>query len=196
MQTAQLIGGFFLFFSFGSQAQHDLKIPDHVLNYKTESYQQFPGTRVFAEVPASYQIERQYIRFKKNERTFLKIIEIPASDFAATKARMNTRLREIIKGRKLPTVYYKKEFRLDKYDAKIYYGADSMPDVENIILCFGNQEFTVIAFAEFVVNDKSSREEVLKVLLSLYVDEKIKADCAALATCLLNFSSNERKRVN
>ncbi|MBG9378819.1 hypothetical protein I5907_21480 [Panacibacter sp. DH6] len=192
MRQLKLLFGILLLLSCrAAKAQNDFKIPDQVSISKTASYQQFPGTRVFVEAPKNYELEKQLIRFQKNENTFFQIIESPLTNFAVKKAELVKGFEDAVNTGKIPKEYYKKEFKLDTYDAVLYYGRDNKPNLEQIVLCFGDKDFSVMALGEIPANDKSSRQEVLKALLSLYVDKTIKVDPTALASYSLDVSNTE-----
>lgn len=188
----QLLFCFSLFFlSCTGQTNQDLKIPEQVTVAKTSAHQQFPGTRVFVDKPKEYELVKQLVRFQKNDNSYFQIIESPVTNFDVQKATIVKGFEDAVSSGKLPKEYYKKEFKIGGYNAILYYGADNKPNLEQIVLCFGDKDFAVMAIGEVPANDKRTRDEILKAMLSLYVDKNIKADATALATYSVDVTNTE-----
>lgn len=178
-----------LLISCNGQNNRDLNIPDKVQPAKTSKSTQLPGTRIFVVPPVGYQLVQQLIRFQKNDSTFLQFYEIPGSAFDLQ--RIKAKFDENRKSGRLAKEYYQKEFQYGPYSALTIYGPDNRPNREQILLSFGDRNFVIMAIGELPSNNKTAREELVKALLTVYVDTSVVADPTALATFSLNVSGTD-----
>lgn len=179
----------FFLYSCSDYANHDLKIPDKVQPGRKASSQQLPGTRIFVIPPEKYQLVQQLIRFQKNDSTFLQAYEIPGSSFDLQQ--LKAQFEQNRKSGKLAKEYYQKELQFGTYDAVFIYGPGNIPNREQMLLAFGDRNFSIMAVGELPSNDRIAREELVKALLTVYVDTAIIADPSALATYSLNVSGTD-----
>jgi hypothetical protein len=154
----------------------DLKIPDKV-ETTTKGSKNFPGTRVFVNVPKDYESIPSLIRFQKDVSTYVQCIESPSTSFEARKSEIKKAMDKAIERGLI--AYYQKNFKLGNYDAYLIYGKDTKPNQDNFVLLFGDDKFTVMAIGVIPEKNHEKREEVLKSLLSLSVDENFSVDHSA-----------------
>jgi hypothetical protein len=156
---------------------------------KQSAHVQFPGTRVFVVKPKGYTLVKQLIRFQKNKNTYFQAFESQSVNFELRKPEIIKEYDDAIRSGKVPPMYYRKEFKFGNYGALLYYAGSPASTYEQMVLAFGNENFAVIASAQMPANDKVSRDEILRALLSLYVDEGKKTDPTELADYTLDVSN-------
>jgi hypothetical protein len=190
MKKISLLAGFFLLLlTCKGQTKNNLEIADTVIIQKTTAAQRFPGTNTFIIVAAGYVLNRPLLRFQKNENTYVQLMQIPVvSNFERKKAEMENYFNIAVSTGRLDKEHYKKEFKLGEYSALLYYGNDTKPNQEQIVLLFGDNSFVSMALGEFPADQPALRQEVLQELLSMYVDKSVTIDPTELA----NFSLNTR----
>lgn len=191
MRKLSFIVGLGLLLAGCQTNSHDLKIPDTVAVTKTANAQQFPATRVFMEVPKGYELVRQLVRFQKDSNTYIQVFESPGTDFHSRKPVVMKGFDDAVAAGKISKEYYKKEFKFGPYEALLYYAADDKPNQEQIVLFFGDKQFVVMATGEIPADNKVAREEILKALLSMYVDTTVSSDATALTNFTLDVSNTE-----
>lgn len=184
-----LIGYCFAFVCCLAQSNKELYIPNRVQMVKQSGHVSLPGTRVFAVKPKGYKLIGQLRRFQKNNNTYFDVIESQSINFERRKPEIIREYDDAIRNGKLPPMYYRKEFTFGNYSALLYYAGSPGSGIEQIILAFGNKDFAVMANGQVPANDKVARDEVLKALLSLYVDENKIPDASALADYTLNVAN-------
>lgn len=184
-----LIGYCFAFVCCLAQANKELYIPNRVQMVKQSAHVSFPGTRVFAIKPKGYRLIEQLRRFQKDHNTYFQLIESQSINFELRKPQIMKEYDDAIRNGKLPPMYYRKEFTFGNYSALLYYAGSPASSVEQIILTFGSKDFAVIATGQMPANNKAARDEILKALLSLYIDENKIPDASALANYTLNVSN-------
>lgn len=190
MKHFTLLAGFcFAFVCCLAQTKKELYIPDRIQMVKQSGHELLPGTRVFVVRPKGYQLAEKLIRCQKNDNTYFQVLEIQSINFEVRKPAIMKEYDDAIRSGKLPPMYYRREFKFGNYAAMIFYAGDPMSNIEQIVLAFGNKDFGVIATGQMLANDKISRDEILKALLSLYVDEGKKSDPTVLANYTLDVSN-------
>lgn len=189
MRKLSFLFGLGLLLAGCNHNSRDLKIPAVVTVTKTANDQQFPATRVFINIPQGFQLVREAVEFQKDSNTYIKVQEQPGEDFYKWKPEVIKMYEEDTSG-KLKE-FYKKEFKFGGYDALLLYGTYVKPDQEQIGLVFGNHEFIVMGYGGLRVGDNVGRDEILKSLLSMYVDTTVKADVTGLAGFTLDVSKSE-----
>ncbi len=147
-------------------------------------------------IPSNYKLVKELLRFQKTENTFIQVFEIPNTSFRDKKDEMKKGFDDKIKNGQLPPLYYKKDFKLGAYDAMIFYGADNKPNLEQLLIAFGDSSFTVMAVGEIPSNDKAARAEVLNELLQITVDKSLKDDADELKSFDIDLSNTEFKYNN
>jgi hypothetical protein len=175
----------------GQSNKNDLNIPDKVEIKKEGKHQQFLGTRVFIVNPEGYLLLPSLIRFQKNNDTYIQAIESPKTSYTNQKSSIKQAF-ESGKSKGL-NAYYQKEFKLGDYDAYLVYGADNKPNLDQMVLIFGDNDFAVMVAGELPSNDDKARQEVLSALLTTYLDKSVKPDYSALANFTLDVSKSEFK---
>jgi hypothetical protein len=193
MKYIALLMALFILSSCKAQSQHDLNVPDIVQLHTNASALQLPGTRIFMEQPKGYTLVKQLIRLQKNEQTYIQALEVPGANFEEKKTELVKGLDEAVKSGKLPKAYYQKEFKLGNYDALISYGPDNEPGKEQIVLCFGDKDVTVMVMAALQANDSKSCNEMVKSLLTMRLDKNAPANAAAIANYSLDLSGTDFK---
>ncbi|MEO6832064.1 MAG: hypothetical protein ABI378_06915 [Chitinophagaceae bacterium] len=175
------------------QSNEDLKIPEKATSFRTANSQQLPGTRIFLTPPNGFNLVQQLIRFQKNDSTFIQVFEIPGSAFDLQG--LTTKIEEDQQSGRLAKEYYKKTFQFGPYQALFFYGPDTHPGREQMLLSFGDKSFAIMVIGELPAADKIAREEVVKAMLTTFVDTSIISDPTQLATCSLDVEGTEFKYV-
>jgi len=173
------------------EIKNDLHIPDKVEIKKEGKHQQFPGTRVFIVNPADYLLIPSLIRFQKNDNTYIQAVEIPKVSYADKKASMEQAFENAKSNGLIP--YYQKEFKLGEYDAYLVYGPDYKPNLDQMVLIFGDNDFTVMIAGELPRNDDKARQEIVSALLTAYLDKSVTPDYSALANFTIDVSKSDFK---
>lgn len=172
-------------------AKNDLQIPDKVEIKKDGKHQQFLGTRVFIVNPEDYLLIPSLIRFQKNDDTYIQAVEIPKVSYTNKKASMEQAFENAKSNGLIP--YYQKEFKLGEYDAYLIYGPDYKPDLDQMVLIFGDNDFTVMIAGELPRNDDKARQEIVSSLLTAYLDKSVTPDYSALANFTIDVSKSDFK---
>ena len=184
-----LIGYCFAFVCCLAQTKRELYIPNRVQVVKQSAHVQIPGTRVSVVKPKGYQLQKQLGRFQKDRNTYFQVFESQSVNFDVRKTDIIKEYDDAIRSGKLPPMYYRKEFKFGNYNALLYYAGSPASSIEQIVLAFGDQNFAVMATGQLPANDQASRDEILKALLSLYVDTSKVPDATAHADYSLNVSN-------
>jgi hypothetical protein len=150
---------------------------------------QIPGTRVLVVKPKSYKLVKQSARFQKDNNTYFQVFESQSVNFDVRKTDIIKEYDDAIRSGKLPPMYYRKEFKFGNYNALLYYAGSPASSIEQIVLAFGDKNFAVMATGQLPANDKAARDEILRALLSLYVDENKAPDPTAGADYTLDLSN-------
>jgi hypothetical protein len=166
-----------------AQSVHDLAIPAVVAVDKASSTTRCPGTNTFIHQPVGYTLNKQLIRFQKNEGTYIQLIQLPlVSNFEVKRKEMDDYFQRAIATGKLEKEYYKKEFNLGDCNALLYYGNDDKKEgFEQMVLLFGDNTFVNMVVGEFPADQPLVRKEILDGLLSMYVDKAVPIDPTELA---------------
>jgi hypothetical protein len=174
-----------------SEYSRDLKISDKIVNDKENNLTNFKGTRIFVKKPQDYELVDNLLRIQKNPTTYIQVMEIPNSGFTNAKGQIIKNYDDAIESGKLPKEFYKKDFKINEYDAILYYGADKKNNLEQIALAFGDNEFAVIVYAIFPDNDEKTRDEILKTLLTINFDKNQKTEIENLQNFTLDLKNTE-----
>ncbi|MEI6124100.1 MAG: hypothetical protein WCQ95_10800 [Bacteroidota bacterium] len=178
-------------FVLGQSEKENLNIPDKIVIKKSSKYLQFPGTRVFILNPKGYILISSLIRFQKDNDTYIQAAEFPTISYLKQKASIQKSFEETkTKGLKS---YYQKEFKLGDYDAFLVYGADNKPNLDQMVLVFGDNDFIVLVSCEMPANNELARKEILSALLSTYLDKTVKPDYSALVNFTIDVSKSNFK---
>jgi hypothetical protein len=170
-----------------SQPKRDLGIPDVVNVDSIKATAKFPGANLFIQIPTDYDLEKQLLRFRKDGDTYIQLVQFPMhADFGTKRKELEKYFADAVASGKIDQEYYKKEFRLGGYSALLYYGKDTKPLQEQIILLFGDTSFFAMAFGKFPSYKPAFRQEVLNGLLSIYVNKTTLIDPEELANFSLN----------
>ncbi|WP_298738386.1 hypothetical protein [uncultured Chitinophaga sp.] len=188
---ALLTGYCFAFVCCFAQTKKELYIPNRVQVVKQSAHVQIPGTRVFVVKPKGYRLQQQLARFQKNNHTYFQVFESQSVNFDIRKTDIIKEYDDAIRSGKLPPMYYRKELKLGNYNALLYYAGSPASGIEQIVLTFGNKDFAVMATGQVPANDQVSRDEILRALLSLYVDEHIQPVVNESADYTLNLANTQ-----
>ena len=175
----------------GPSNKNDLNIPDKVEIKKEGKHQQFSGTRVFIVNPEGYLLIPSLIRFQKDSDTYIQAVESPTTSYTKQKTSIQQGF-EAAKAKGL-TAYYQKEFKLGEYDAFLIYGSDIKPNLDQMVLIFGNNDFVVMVSGELPQNNEIAKQEILSALLTTYLDKSVNPDYSALSNFTLDVSKSEFK---
>lgn len=192
-KTILILFLYFILINCNSQYGRDLKISDKIANEKENNLTNFKGTRIFIKKPKDYKLVDKLLRIQKNPATYIQVMEVPNSGFINAKAQIIKNYDDAIESGKLPKEFYKKDFKINEYDAILYYGADKKNDSEQIAFAFGDNEFSVIVYAVFPDNDEKTRDEILKTLLTINFDKNKKNDTKNLQNFTLDLKNTEFK---
>ncbi|HEY0610633.1 MAG TPA: hypothetical protein VGD35_13280, partial [Chitinophaga sp.] len=184
-----LAGCCFAFVCCLAQTTRELYIPNRVQVVKQSAHVQIPGTRVLVVKPKGYQLVKQLARFQKDKNTYFQVFESQSVNFDVRKTDIIKEYDDAIRSGKLPPMYYRKEFKFGNYNALLYYAGSPASSIEQIVLAFGDKNFAVMATGQLPANDKTSRDEILRALLSLYVDENKVSDATASTDYTLDLSN-------
>ena len=185
-QAAALFIFCILYWKGKAQSAHDLAIPAVVAVDKAGSATRLPGTNTFIHQPVRYTLNKQLIRFQKNEGTYIQLMQLPVvSNFETKRKELEDNVERVVAEGKLEKEYYKRAFKLGEFDALLIYGKDDKREgFEQMVLLFGDNTFVNIVVGEFPADQPAIRKEIRDGLLSMYVDKKLPIDPTELA----NFS--------
>jgi len=172
-------------------SKNDLHIPDKIEIKKEGKHQQFPGTRVFIVNPEGYLLLPALIRFQKNDNTYIQAVESSKVSYTNKKSSIEQAIENAKSNGLIP--YYQKEFKLGEYDAHLVYGSDYKPNLDQMVLIFGDNEFTVMIAGELPSNDDKARQEIISALLTAYLDKSVTPDYSVLENFTLDVSKSEFK---
>lgn len=163
-------------------SRYNLHIPDHVTVSTDSTEIRFPGTRVFIEKPYGYVLIPQMVRIQRTPYDYISVFEDSAASFEDEK-------KEFLKEAR--TYYYEEDFVLGDYPAYLSYGRDEQGKVEKITLLFGDSTFTVRAVARWPAGLTDARKDVVKALLSMYLDKKVIAHPSDIQAFTADFTGTE-----
>jgi hypothetical protein len=179
--------------SCSGQTKKDLRISDLINVDSTKSIKGFPGTNIFIDIPASYTLVENTLRYQKDNDTYVQLVQIPSANFESKVSEFKVSFDNEIKKNNLPKEYYTKSFKLGKYQALLYYVKDTKPNSENILLFFGDNSFVSMAIGVFPTDKTNSRDEILNSLLSLNVNTNFKTDPTKLAKFTIDITNTDFK---
>jgi hypothetical protein len=167
-----------LIMSCSDSKKIDLGIPDNVVVDTTQAFEKFPSTNIFIVPPPNYILDKQLLRFSKDDTTYIQIVQIPAhTGFEKTKDLMEQKYTNLVLTGQTSPEYYKKEFKLNGYNALMYYAPDDeKPGREQIVILFGDSTFITMAAGEMPADQPETRKEIVTSLLTLYVNKNVKID--------------------
>lgn len=171
--------------------KNDLNIQEKVEVKKEIKHQQFPGTRIYIIAPQGYTAVPSLTRFQKNTNNYIQAVEIPKLRFKEKKEKIKQSF-ELAKSKGLK-IYYQKEFKLGNYDALLVYGADDKPNIDQMVLVFGDNDFVTMVIGKLSGDDSIAKKEVLSALLTSYIDKSAIPDYSAFTNFTLDLSKTEFK---
>jgi len=128
-------------------------------------------TRLSIIPPDNFSIKegQDAVWIKKDRNTFIKIKEYRLKSYYTEKNEILGKIQDINNQIKKP--YFYKEFKLGNFDAFIISGISQIADREYVQLIIGNSNFYVLLDCAFPSNEKETRNNIIKSLLTSYVDE-------------------------
>jgi hypothetical protein len=146
--------------------------PDVIAVSKSEKLKRVKGTRLFVNVPSSYQALEKLVRLQKDDRTYFQVIDVPNSNFVEYKSKMSRRAIES-QGAKVD-VYETVEF--NGFDGLYIEGPSKIEGETKILLAFGDDTFVTMVVGVCRTEEKASRQELRNIFSTSYYDKSFKLD--------------------
>ncbi|MBL7784461.1 MAG: hypothetical protein JNM36_00995 [Chitinophagales bacterium] len=164
----------FLFSSTTVFCQQYPEIPDEINNAQVNNFE-VPGTRISVNKPAHFKYIPELSRLQKetaeSENTFIMFMEMNGKHFTKTDIIAHLEAEEKEKGVRFKS--FKKSFKLNGYDAVLIYAPQTNGNVRQILLMYGDKDFTVMAAGAAPMNNAKEQKEITDILLSAdYIKNK------------------------
>lgn len=163
-------------------SKYNLHIPDNVTVSKDSTDIRFPGTRVFIQQPYGYALVPQMVRIQRTAYDYISVFEDGGAPFEVEK-------RDFLKEAR--TIFYEQNFVLGNYPAFLSYGMDVLHRQEKLTLLFGDSTFTVRAVARWPAGLTAARKDIVKALMSMYVDKNVVAHPSDIQAFTADFTGTE-----
>jgi hypothetical protein len=160
-------------------SKYNLHVPDAVTVAKDSTDIRFPGTRVFIQQPHGYFLVPQMVRIQHSPYDYISVFEDGGASFGEEKQAFLKEAR---------TIFYEQDFRLGNYPALLSYGKDPVAGIEKITLLFGDSTFTVRAVGRWPAGLTDARKDILRALLSMYVDKHVIAHASDIQAFTADFT--------
>lgn len=170
---------------------HELDISAQVKMENTKAHFLLPGTRLSVIPPQQFTFDRDLMRFTKPDSAIIMFIDLAGHNFTEDKNKFIDSLH--IMEEQGISIYFKKEFKIGTYDAYLVYAPSPDKKTEQIFLLMGNQNNTVIGAAQVLKNNAPLRNQLVKSLLSIYLDEKLVVDYSSLEVYTIDHASTDFK---
>ena len=160
-----LVYTIFVLFTLGcsQNLEKDHPLYSEAKNIKTDKHKRIKGTRLFAVVPDSFIYEQKSKRFS-TENTDIKIVEFPNVSWSNIKAKNGLQ-----------------SIPLYGYEGYYFESEDIKAKNINILVQFGDDDFVFHINAKTSTELENGRTELLKILQSIYYDDKFVLDELELA---------------
>lgn len=152
--------------------------PTVVTSQKTDKSVRVMGTRVFIQPLKGFEYIKQSATYKKEGKALLRITEANTYGFSEMKGRLTKQSLEA-KGTKVDVL---KGVKFNQFDAVYAEGPADPQDIETTItLFFGDDHFMVVILGSFKTGDLEAKDELQKMIKSVYYDDKLQIDPFELA---------------
>ncbi|MDU1889317.1 MAG: hypothetical protein E6767_01385 [Dysgonomonas sp.] len=169
-----------------------LNIPDKVEVKKDNGQIQLPGTHIFVSKPEGFTLFPEMIRLQKSDDNYIHFVESFGMSYYEKRPEVLQAFENAQQQHGL-TPYYQKEFKLGDYDAFIIYGADNVPNLDQIVMLFGDDDFSVMIACALIRSDNKSKQQIVDALQTIYVDKSAKVDYDALSNFAIDLSKTKFK---
>lgn len=151
--------------SFGSCSQ-DTKTSNpfakNIKPIKTNKHQRVKGTRLYAIIPDNYKFIEELGRYQVSDNQFIQFIRTTNSwsDYRANLTREAFGVGV--------TIY--QEVEISELEGLYVEGEDPKSNKNDIVLCFGNDEVTIMIVAKTTDDNSTGRTELIEILQSIIYD--------------------------
>ncbi|PWK72971.1 hypothetical protein LX99_04302 [Mucilaginibacter oryzae] len=171
-------------FTINSFAQTENEFPDQLNTAKTNNLVRIAGTKVYMQIPKTYQYIKELARYQKNDKLYIQVIESNAANFNKAKSGFTRQAIEA-KGAKIDVI---KNIKLNQFEAIFGDGPSKYPDETKVMLVLGDETFVAIVAGVCKTADKEGKAELLQILKSVYYDKDLKSDPLELANFVFDHS--------
>jgi len=183
----------------------DLNIPDSVAIDKTSKNIQLPTTRIFVTKLKGYEINPVFFSILSKEGVGFNTFEDKESLDSYKKRVLDqdsSKLPEGFKKEYSMFYHYQKEFKLGEYKAFLNYttskdgdtiGQFGRPHWMWMQLSFGDKDFVAHIDVDFCRDSLTTKQEILSILLSAYVDKSARVDSNEFVPFTIDLSSSKFK---
>jgi hypothetical protein len=155
-------------------SEHDLNIPDQVSPKRTKLHEIHPTTQVWIKPPAGFYLQDHLPWYTKGSDEKLRIHDPWLTGYSYIKSEYLRSYEDAISKKARPEYFYRKEFKLGNLNAFIdYYKSFENKELEYINMVFGDDQRATTIDCTFLAGDTVTRNEIVKSLLSLYLDKEI-----------------------
>lgn len=168
----KLLALLFTFWAFTS-CGHSLKehSSESVTNLNTINHRNFPGTKVFIDLPTEYKVSKSLPAFLKGEDAVIHAIDLVGGNFYKNAA---TFTKEKFEQNGLK-VFDFREFEVNNYPAKmVMLQIDQENKMYSVI--FGDSTFSATISGVYALNDTETENLIEKAVHTTYYDKKFKVD--------------------
>ncbi len=174
-----------------TQSAPALNIPDKVEVNKDKGQIQLPGTHLFVSQPEGFKLLPEMVRLQKSDDVYIHFVETFGVSYYERKPDVMKAFDDAKDLGLIP--YLQKEFKLGDYDAFIIYGADNKPYLDQIVMMFGDNDFSVMIAGALIRNDNKSKQQIADALQTIYVDKSAKVDYESLSNFTIDLSKSDFK---
>jgi hypothetical protein len=174
---------FFLLTLTSCDSKSQDTFPDVVSVTKSDNLKRVKGTKLFVNVPGSYQPFEKLVRLQKDNQTYFQIIEVPNSNFPDYKNKMS---RQAIESQGAKVDAYE-AVKFNGFDGLYFEGPSKIEGETKIALAFGDETFVTMVLGVCRTTDKNSKMELKNIFSQSYYDKSYKLNPLELA----NFKIDE-----
>ena len=157
--------------------------PDVITASKADNLKRVKGTKLFVNVPHTYQPLEKLVRLQKDDRTYFQVIEVQNSNFIEYKSKMS---RQAIESQGAKVDAYE-TVKFNGFDGLYFEGPSKIEGETKIGLAFGDESFVTMVVGVCRTEDKSSRQEMKNIFSTSYYDKSYQLNPLELA----NFQIDE-----
>ena len=157
--------------------------PDVITVSKSDKLKRVKGTKLFVNIPSTYQPLEKLVRLQKDDRTYFQVIEVPNSNFIEYKSKMS---RQAIESQGAKVDAYE-TVKFNGFDGLYFEGPSKIVGETKVGLVFGDETFVTMVVGVCRTEDLSSRQEIKNIFSTSYYDKSFKLNPLELA----NFQIDE-----
>jgi len=150
---------------------------DKIQTSKTDKHVRIKGTKVFGIIPNDFKHIYELVRYQKNEKLYIQVLEFNGSSFDEAKSNFT---KESIESQGA-TVNVLINIKLNDYDAIYSEGPSKYPNETKLMLIFGDESSTVMILGVCKKDDIDGKKEIQEIFKSIYYDKSLQIDPLELA---------------